>query len=539
MKILVAASLDPAGLTLLKGVADAEVVEVPDCSDRQLSKMIRGADVLIVEADTAISRETLARGRQLQLIGLLGAGRPRFDLDAATAQGILVMNAPESVSVSIAEHTLGLLLALARRLPESDAGVKRGAWDHEKLRGMEVRDKVLGVIGFGVVGSLVAERAIALKMKVIVYDPHLSADTVACQGCRQVELSELFRESDAVTVHAPLNAETRGLIGRDSLSRVKRGVLIINCSAAEIVDESALQDALMRGQVGGAALDLHGQPPVSGQALYLSNRVICTPDLAAHTRESVAGGSLEMAKQIVDYLARGSVIHALNLPGAEEAATEEAARWLGLCEAMGCFLIQLHPYGVQEVRVEVAGEGELPETAALSRSVLTGILAPILGDRVNRINAQAIAGQRGIRLKEGRLSTAVNYRNVITVRVETDRGEGSVSGTLFDNRTPRIVEVDGFEVEVVPDGDLVVVFNRDRPGVIADVAETLGQHGINIGQMYNGRDTTGGTAITALRVDSPVTDDILKRVREFPNILTARRVNLTRILHESIYYEAG
>ncbi len=500
MKILVAAALDPAGVTLLKKVPAAEVVEDPDCSDRRLPTIIGGTDVLIAEIDAAISRDTLARAQQLRLIGLMGAGRPRMDLDAATAQGILVINAPESVSVSIAEHTLALLLALARCLPESDAGVKRGAWDHEKLLGIEVRDKVLGVVGFGAVGSLVAERATALKMKVLVYDPHLSADTVACQGCRQVGLSELFGESDAITVHAPLTAETRGLIGRASLSRVKQGVLIINCSAAEIVDEPALHDALMRRQVGGAALDLHGKRALSGHPLYLSNRVICTPDLAAHTREAVAGGSLEMARQVVDYLTCGTVTHALNLPGAEEAATEEAARWLGLCEDMGRFLIQLHPYGVREVRVEVAGEGEVPSTAALSRAALAGMLAPILGDRVNRINAQAIAGQRGIRLKEARLSTAVNYRNVIALSIVTDRGEGSISGTLFDN--------------------------RDRPGVIADVAETLGKYGINIGQMYNGRDAAGGTAITALRVDAPVSDEILQRMREFPNILSARRVNL-------------
>ncbi len=489
--------------------------------------MMGGVDVLITEADAPISRDTLAQGRQLRLIGLLGAGRPRLDLDAATARGILVMNAPQSVSVSIAEHTLALLLALARRLPEGDAGIKEGVWAHDHLLGMELRDKVLGVIGFGAVGSLVAERALALKMKVLVHDPHLSADTVACQGCRQVALSELFRDSDAITVHAPLTAATRGLIGRESLLHVKQGVLIVNCSAAEIVDEAALHDALERGHVGGAALDLHGRRAISGHPLYLARRVVCTPDLAARTREAVAGGSVDLARQVVDYLSRGSVTHALNLPGAEEAATEEASRWLGLCEAMGRFLIQLHPYGVQEVRVEVAGEGEMPETAALTRAAVAGMLAPILGDRVNRINAYALAGQRGIRLKEARLSTAVNYRNVIALRIETDRGKGSISGTLFDNRTPRIIEVNGFEVEVVPDGDLVVVFNRDRPGVIADVAQTLGQYGINIGQMYNGRDAAGGTAITALRVDSPVSDDILRRIREFPNILSARRVDLT------------
>ncbi len=526
MKILVTVPMDPSGVSLLKGLKDTEVDLKTDISAQDLLACIGEYEVLIAGISTPVDREVLEKAERLQLIGLMGMGRPQLDLESATHRGILVMNAPGSVAVSVAEHALSLLFALARRIPEADTTLKKGVWYEKKLMGREIRGKTLGIIGFGAVGALVAERAIGMKMNVVVYDPHLSAETVIRRGCRQVSREELFSVSDIITIHAPLNRETQGIIGEETIPLMKPGVMLVNCSAAGIIDEDALYEAIIKGDVAGAAMDLHNEEPIEDHPLYLSEKVICTPNLSIATFEAVVEGSMEIAREVADYLEKGEITQAVNLPADKKERSERGIQWLRLGEMMGRFAAQLHPYGLQEVAIDLAGEEDLPGIASFTSSVLMGALVPVLGDGVNRINARSLAKERGIRISEKRRSVAETYRSLLTVSVETDQGGGTVSGTLFDDQNPRLVQVDGFELEAVPDGAFLVIFNRDRPGVIADVGELLGRYGINIGQMYNGRDKAGEKAITLLRIDAPVSDEVLHAIQGLPNILNATRVDM-------------
>jgi D-3-phosphoglycerate dehydrogenase len=527
MKILVTVPMDPSGVALLEGLKDTVVELKPDISQQDLRGCVGDYDVLIAGTSTPVDRDVLEKAERLQLIGLMGMGRPQLDLETATHRGILVMNAPGSVSVSVAEHALSLIFALARRIPEADTTLKKGVWYEKKLMGREIRGKTLGIIGFGAVGSLVAERAIGMKMNVVVYDPHLSAESVIRRGCRQVSREELFSVSDIITVHAPLNRETEGILGEETIPLMKPGVLLVNCSASGIIDEDALYEAIIKGSVAGVALDLHSEAPIEEHPLYLSEKVICTPNLSIATFEAVVEGSMEIAREVADYLEKGEITQAVNLPADTNERSGRGIQWLKLGEVMGRFAAQLHPYGLQEVAIDLAGEEDLPGVASFTSSVLMGALVPVLGEGVNRINARSLAEERGIRVAEKRRNVSETYRSLLTVSVETDRGSGTVSGTLFDDQNPRLVQVDGFELEAVPDGGFLVIFNRDRPGVIADVGEALGRHGINIGQMYNGRDKAGEKAITLLRIDAPLEDDVLHEIQELPNILNATRVNLT------------
>lgn len=526
MKILVAVPMDPSGVNLLKEIEDAEVDLRVDISRHHLSEIIGDYRVLIAGTSTPVAREVVERAARLRLIGLLGMGPPVLDLAAATRKGILVLGAPESVAVSVAEHALSLILSLARKIPEADASIKQGLWVGKDLMGMEIRNKVLGIVGFGAVGSLVAERARAMKMSVIVHDPHLSSEAVHRKGCTKVTLEELFSQSDVITIHAPLNRETRGGIGEGSIASMKRGVLVVNCSASQIIDEDALYSAIISGKVAGAAMDIHEEEPVEDHSLYLSEKVICTPNLSIYTREAMVESSMEIAREVVNYLQKGAIAHAVNLPEGAESAWESERPWLDLGDAMGRFVAQLHPFGLRGVRIDVAGEEGAPAMEVFTRSVLKGILGQSLGETVNLVNAKSLAEERGLRVTEGRNTVSSTYLTHAVVTLDTEQGTGIVSGTLFDGLYPRIVQVDGFGLEIVPEGNFLVIFNRDRPGVIADVGEVMGRRGINIGQMYNGRDVRGGTAITLLRIDSLVSDAVLQEIHALPNVLNATRVNM-------------
>ncbi|MDX1764237.1 MAG: NAD(P)-dependent oxidoreductase, partial [bacterium] len=481
---------------------------------------------LIATSSLALGRRVLEKAPSLQVVGIMGAGRPMLDLETATRRGVLVINAPGSVAVSVAEHTFALILGLARKLTAGDRSIKRGAWHSEQLVGKEIRNKVLGIIGFGAVGTLVAERAIGLGMKVLVCDPHLAAGAVSFRGCRQVGQEELFRTAHVITLHAPLTEETKHMICKDTLDLMKNDALLVNCSETELIDEAALLQALEQERLGGAGLDLQAASQLAEHRLYLSEKVICTPGLSARTEEALSGGAAEIAQAVVDYLERGAITHAVNVAGYEGETRDEGLAWLTLSEKMGLFVTQLHPYGLKAVAMHLAGEDRLPAIQSLTQSALKGILSLSVGGRVNLVNARSIAAERGIRVSETRTLEAPNYRNLVTLSVETESGKGTISGTLFGARNPRVVEIDGYGLEAVPHGDFLVIFNRDRPGVIADVAQTLGEAGINIAQMYNGRDSAGGKAITLMRIDSPVADEKMALIRGLPNILSAARVDL-------------
>ncbi len=526
MKILITVPLPPEAVHLLETVEGAEVILQSGITTDTLREILGECQVLIAGSETELDGDTLHCGKELRVIGLIGGSQTRTDLESATHLGILVVKVQERVAVSIAEHAVTLLLSLSRRITEADASIKRGDWERNGLKGRELRGKTLGIIGFGEVGALVAERAAGMKMRIIVSDPNLSSESVEAKGYRKVSFQELIQSSDLISIHVPLNAGTRGLIGKEALSKMKPGVILVSCSATGILDEEALYEAIIHEEVQGAALDLPAPRHLEDHPLYLSEKVICTPNLGGYTKEAERDETMETIRSLVDYLTGGEITHALNLPGSETENSPRNRQWLRLGETLGLFLAQLHPCGFRKIEIDLAGGEDLPRISSFTRSILVGLYSLTLGEKINRINAVHLATQRGVRLKETRRKTAENYRNRITVSVETDQGSGRVSGTLFDNRSPRIIRIDGFDLEAVPDGDFLVIFNRDRPGVIADVGEILGRCGINIGQMYNGRNAAGGTAITLSRVDSPVPDEILREIETLPNILNASRVHL-------------
>lgn len=527
MKILVTVPMDSSGLDSLKALADTDVDLMTDISEERLRDVVSEYEVLIAGTTTPVSPSVIDQAKRLRLICLMGMGQPVLDLDAATRKGILVGSAPDSVAVSVAEHALSLVMALARRIPRADSLLKRGVWGEKELIGTELQTKTLGIIGFGAVGRLVAERAKGMKMEVLVYDPHLSAEAVNRKGCTSVSSEELFSKSDLISIHAPLNPETRELVDESSISLMKPGVLLINCSASEVLNEDAVYAAIMSGKVAGVAMDLHREEPIEEHPLYLSDKVICTPNLSIYTQEAVISESMKIARQVASYGVEGQIPHAVNLPESEDSRTDRGRRWNDLGEALGKFIIQLHPYGLKQIEIDLAGEEGLPSVESFTRSVLKGILGQVIGDTVNLVNARSLAHERGIHVLEKRQSSAETYRTCTTVTIDTDQGRGSVSGTLFDDMNSRLVRVDDYELEAMPDGDFLVILNRDRPGVIADVGETLGKYGINIGQMYNGRDMEGGKAMTLIRIDSPVSHEALTEIQGLPNVLKATGVNMT------------
>ncbi len=525
MKVLVSDNLSEKGVSILKK-AGLHVDVKTGMSPEELKSVIGEYNGIVIRSATKLTADVLGAAANLKVIGRAGSGLDNVDKVAASKKGIVVMNTPGGNTITTAEHTVSLMLSLARLIPQATASMREGKWEKKKFTGVELFNKTLGVVGIGAIGSEVAKRAQGLEMNVIAYDPFLSDEKARAIGVEKVSLEELFRGSDFITFHTPLTQETRNLVNRETIKLMKDGVRIINCARGGIVNEKDLYEALESGKVAGAALDVFEKEPPEDYALAKHPRVICTPHLGAATGEAQENVAVAVAEQIVDYLLQGTIRNAVNFPSIPPDQLPTLSPYISLAERLGSFASQVSEGGITEVSVEYRGEAAELNTEPVTIAALKGLLTPILEETVNFVNAPLIAKERGIEVKEVKSAEAGNYQMIIVLRIRAGGAERSVSGTLFHRRDPRVVEVDGFPVEIIPEGTLLLMFNNDKPGVIGSIGTYLGKSGINIARMHFGRETAGGRAISVVSIDAPVTQEQAEEIRKLPNILSVRQVFL-------------
>ncbi|MFQ5829556.1 MAG: phosphoglycerate dehydrogenase [Candidatus Methylomirabilia bacterium] len=525
-KVLVTDGLQQVGVGALQ--KEGLLVEIArSLPEAELSERMADVQGLIVRSATKVTARVLESAPQLVVVGRAGAGVDNIDVEAATQRGVIVMNAPGANTIAVAEHTLGLLLALARNLPQAHAALKQGQWAKERFAGVELYHKVLGIVGLGRIGSEVARRALGLRMQVITYDPYLTAESAEKIGVEVVELDELLRRADFISVHTPLTMETRYLLGRAEFARMKDGVRLINCARGGVLDEEALVEAIRTGRVAGAALDVFEQEPLPPDHPLLGvERVIITPHLAASTEEAQVEVALGIAEQVADVLVRGITRNAVNVPSVDAETYAELAPSLVLVEKLGAFLVQLAEGRMREVRIEHAGEVAGLKTDLLTVTFLKGLLSVILEESVSDVNAPHVARSRGIRVVEASTARSEGYASLISAELSTDKGTWRVAGTAFHKREPRIVRIDGYSLEAVPAGWMLVFSNLDVPGVIGRIGTLFGRHRINIAGMQLGRERPGGRAVSILNLDDPVPDAVMAELRAMPDIVSAKLVKL-------------
>ncbi|MDR7586444.1 MAG: phosphoglycerate dehydrogenase [Armatimonadota bacterium] len=523
-RVLVTEPIDPAGLALLRQVADVDLRT--DLSPDALLDAVRACDALIVRSETPVTAAVIEAAPRLQVIGRAGVGVDNIDLDAATRRAVVVVNAPRASTVAAAEHTLALLLALVRHIPQADASVRAGRWERSRFVGVEVRDKVLGIVGLGQIGQEVARRARGLAMHVIAHDPYLPAEVAARLGVPLVPLDEPLARSDVVTLHVPLTEATRGMLGREAIARMKPGARLINAARGGLVDEEALLDALDRGHLAGAALDVFTQEPPRNPRLTAHPRVVLTPHLGASTAEAQAAVAVDVARQVVAVLQGGLAEHAVNAPIVPPEAAAALAPFADLADRLGRFRGGVHGGRLGRVRLVYGGElAELP-TAPLQAAVLRGLLGPITEERVNLANAPLVARRWGLEIVEERRPDERDpWPALLGVEVAAEDQRRAVAGTVIRGE-PHVVRVDEYWVDLLPRGYLLVCHNDDRPGMIGKVGTMLGNADVNIASMQVGRDRPRGRAIMVLGLDDPVPPDLLAELLTIPGIFDARLVAL-------------
>jgi D-3-phosphoglycerate dehydrogenase len=521
-RVLVADQLSPAAVTIFKerGIdADVKV----GLSKEELEKVIADYDGLAVRSATKATEKVIAAASKLKVIGRAGIGVDNIDVKAATAKGIIVMNTPFGNSITTAEHAISLMMALARQIPEADRSTHAGKWEKSKFLGVEVFGKTLGIIGCGNVGSIVADRAIGLKMKVIAYDPFLSQERAMELGVEKVELDDLLQRADFITLHTPLTDRTRNIIDAAALAKTKRGVRIVNCARGGLVDERALVAALKSGHVAGAALDVFEIEPAKESALFEFANVICTPHLGASTSEAQENVALQIAEQMSDYLLKGAISNAVNFPN---ISGEEAPRlhpWVKLADQLGSFAGQLTQTSIHGIRIEYSGEVATLNTKPLTATALAAVLRPSLSD-VNMVSAAVSAKERGIVLEEVTRSQEGAFESYIRLTVKADEFDRSVAGTVFSDGRPRIIQVRDINMEFELAPRMLFIRNFDKPGFIGAFGKLMGEAGLNIATLNLGRDKPGGDAICMVAVDEQVPEEVLAKVRALPQVVRVNRL---------------
>ncbi|UCD56326.1 MAG: phosphoglycerate dehydrogenase [Candidatus Hydrogenedentota bacterium] len=525
-KVLVADKLSAAGLEIFNKHKELDVRAEKGISPKKLKAVIPEFDALVVRSSTKVSADVLAAAENLKVIGRAGIGVDNIDVGAATLRGIVVMNTPLENAIAAAEHTVSMMMALARKIPQADASMKAGRWEKGKFIGTEVFNKTLGIIGIGNIGTIVAERAVGLKMSVIAYDPYIPPQTASRKGIPLVSLDELLARSDFVTVHIPLTEETQNIIDARALKKMAPGSMLINCARGGIVNERDLYEALDSGHLGGAALDVYEVEPAVGHPLCKLENVICTPHLGASTVEAQESVAVAIAEQIVDYLLRGTVRNAVNVPSVSPELLPYIKPYMTLGEKLGKFLAEISDFAIEEIVIEYQGEVVERGVSPITSNVLKGVFTPILGNRINIISAPAIARERGVRVQEVTNRTAEDFVSLIGITVRSGDKRNYVAGTIFGKKEIRIVRVNNFEIEAVPVGNILFIFNYDRPGVIGNIGTTLAKHNINIATMYLGRDMAGGRAVSLWHIDSPISKETVEELANLPNIISVQQMEL-------------
>ena len=489
----------------------------------ELAKIIGDYDGLAVRSATKASDKIIGQGDRLKVIGRAGIGVDNIDIAAATARGIIVMNTPFGNSITTAEHAISLMLALARQIPAANASTHDGKWEKSAFMGVEVTSKTLGIIGCGNIGSIVADRALGLKMKVVAFDPFLSPERAVEIGVEKVELDDLLKRSDFISLHTPLTDKTRNILDARAFEKTREGVRIINCARGGLIVEEALKAALDAGHVAGAALDVFAQEPAMDNNLFGMPNVICTPHLGAATTEAQENVAVQVAEQMADYLLTGAISNAINFPS---ITAEEAPRlkpYVRLAELLGSFAGQLTRSGLSKVRLEYAGEIADLNTKALSSAALAGVLRPMLQD-VNMVSALVLAKERGICIEETTRGQEGAYESYMRLTLVTERQERSVAGTVFSDGKPRIIQVKGINMEAELGPNMLYTTNADKPGYIGALGNLFGEGSVNVATFNLGRDEPGGNAIALIETDAPISDEVLDKVRGLPHVMQAARL---------------
>ncbi|HEX2655843.1 MAG TPA: phosphoglycerate dehydrogenase [Xanthobacteraceae bacterium] len=521
-KVLISDALSEAAIQIFRD-SGVEVDFQPNLGKdkEKLAELIGNYDGLAIRSATKVTPKIIEKAKNLKVIGRAGIGVDNVDIPAATAKGIIVMNTPFGNSITTAEHAITLMLALARQIPAADQSTQAGKWEKNRFLGVEITGKTLGVIGCGNIGSIVADRAHGLKMKVIAYDPYLTPERALDLGVEKVEVEELLKRADFITLHAPLTEKTKNIIDARALKLVKPGVRIVNCARGGLVDELALRAALDSGHVAGAAFDVFTTEPATDNPLFGHPNVVCTPHLGASTTEAQENVALQVAEQMSEYLLRGAISNAINFPS---ITAEEAPRlrpFVKLAEQLGSFAGQVTDTGLKMVRLTYEGHVAQMNTKALTSAAISGLLKPLLQD-VNMVSAPIVARERGIAVEETKRDAESDYESLVTLTVVTERQERTIKGTVFADGRPRVVDIKGIKMDAEFGPSMLYITNEDKPGFIGRFASTLGDAGINIATFHVGRHAPGGDAIALVEVDGVVPPDVIERVRAIPHVQIVR-----------------
>ncbi|MBU3664423.1 MAG: phosphoglycerate dehydrogenase [Chthoniobacterales bacterium] len=526
-KVLVSDPISQLGVDALAEGGQLDVTFRPGLPHDELLAIIPEYSALVVRSQTKVGADVIAAASKLKAVGRAGVGVDNVDVDAATRRGIVVMNTPGGNTVSTAEHAFSLLVSVARKIPQADASVKSGKWDRKSFQGVELNGKTLAVLGMGRIGTEVAKRARAFGMHVLAYDPYLSEARAQSLQVELVEdLDEALPRADFVTMHMPLTDETRHMLDARRLALLKKGARVVNCARGGLIDEKALAESLASGHLAGAAVDVfEEEPPGPENPLRTAPNVVFTPHLGASTAEAQESVGIEIAHTIRAAILDGTINNAVNAPSVDAKTLAVLGPYLRLGESLGRFVAQIAPKRCGTLRIVYSGKARDLDTAPVTRSILKGFLAHISGDEVNEINAPGLAANLGLQVVESRVSDSSEFTDLISVIAEDSGAGASVGGTFFGQK-PRVVVINGKHVEAQPEGVLLLLENRDRPGIVGHIGTLLAKHNINIAGMSLGRDQAGGTALTVLNLDSAPADNVMAELRGDPDIYGARVLRL-------------
>ncbi|MBF0101176.1 MAG: phosphoglycerate dehydrogenase [Desulfobacterales bacterium] len=526
MKVLVSDNLGEVGVQILKSEEGIEVDVKTGLKPDELKAIIGDYDGLAIRSATKVTEDILQAAKKLKVVGRAGIGLDNVDIPAATKRGIVVMNTPGGNVVTTAEHSIALLMALTRKIPQGTATLRAGKWEKKKLEGREIFNKTLGVIGYGNIGSIVADRARGLKMRVIIYDPHVLPERIEKDGFECVSLDELYKQSDYISIHVPKLKNTLGMINKDAFSKMKDGVMLINCARGGLVNEADLYEALKSKKVSGAALDVFAEEPPGQSPLFEFDTVIGTPHLGASTYEAQTNVAVDVAKQIVAFLKHNTIINAVNVPSVTGEALTKLQPFIFLADRIGSLQAQLKQGAIKEVHIEYAGDFMGLDLNPITTALLQGMLKPIVSDSVNSVNAPIIAKEMGIKVSEITSSDSQVFNHLITVKVIAQESTNMICGTIFGKNDPRIVRINHFRLEVIPKGHLALIQNMDKPGAIGSIGSLLGQHHINIARMTVGQEEEGERNIIFLTTDTSIPNDTYEALIALPLVKSVIRLEL-------------
>lgn len=524
MRILVCDPISEKGIEVFKQDPEIEVDVKLNLSEAEICEIIFDYHAVVVRSQTKITKKILEAGRQLKVVGRAGVGIDNIDVEAATLRGIVVVNTPDGNTISAAEHTLAMMLALARHIPQADQSLRRGEWQRSKFIGVELRNKTLGIIGYGKIGSEVGRRSKVFGMEILVYDPYINHEVAERAGVKPVSLDVLLSESDFITVHMPLTSETKHLICAQQFKKMKDGVRILNVARGGIIDETALYQAIVAQKVAGAALDVYEKEPQTKSPLFDLPEVIVTPHLGASTEEAQVNVAIDVAREILRVLRGEPVQNAVNIPFIKPEHLKTAKPYMLLMEKMGKLASVLAEGAINAIEIKYLGEIAELEFGSLTNTFIKGLLRPYLHDAINYVNAPLIAKNRGIKVKEIKSTQVDDYANKVCISIKGEGWSHTVSGAVFKKNEPRILSVNEYSLDIQPTGHILLITHIDRPKLVGEVGMILGERGVNIAGMQLDRERAGGKAMMILTIDHEVTTDVLAKIKTIKDIKTANYV---------------